>query len=100
MRGMLRILGAVSAVLLPSVYAFAEAGAVAGNTGYGAAAASLGLGMAVVGGALGQGKIAASAMDGIARNPNAQSKMFVSMIIGLVLIESLVIYMFVIALIK
>lgn len=97
MRGILRALGVMSAVLLPSVYAFAEGTAAAGGSGYGALAAGLGLGLAVVGGAMAQGKICAAAMEGIARNPNAQEKMFVSMIIGLVLIESLVIYMLVIA---
>jgi F-type H+-transporting ATPase subunit c len=47
---------------------------------------------------LGQGKTAAAALEGIARNPNASGKIFVPMIIGLALIESLVIYAFVIAL--
>jgi F-type H+-transporting ATPase subunit c len=97
MRGMLRILGMMSAVMLTSVCAFAETAASTGGAGYTALAAGLGLGLAVVGGALSQGKICAAAMEGIARNPNAQEKMFVSMIIGLVLIESLVIYMLVVS---
>ncbi len=67
------------------------------NTGWYALGASLAIGLAAFGGAFAQGKIGASAMDGIARNPQAQSNMFVSMIIGLVLIESLVIYSLVIA---
>lgn len=96
MRGMLKVLGVVAAVLLPTVSAFAETAAVAGG-GYGSMAGALGLALAVIGGAMAQGKICAAAMEGIARNPNAQEKMFVSMIIGLVLIESLVIYMLVIA---
>lgn len=53
--------------------------------------------IAAFGGALGQGKAAQAALDGIARNPAAQGKLFVPMIIGLALIESLVIYAFVIA---
>lgn len=103
MRGILRAVGVLAAITLPAFYAFAEgateaATAVAGSgTGLQALAAGLGLSLAVIGGALSQGKIGAAAMEGIARNPNAQSKMFVSMIIGLVLIESLVIYMLVIA---
>jgi F-type H+-transporting ATPase subunit c len=36
-------------------------------------------------------------MEGIARNPGASGKMFVPMILGLALIESLVIYCLVIA---
>ena len=42
--------------------------------------------------ALGQGKAASSALEGIARNPGASDKLFTPMIIGLALIESLVIY--------
>lgn len=62
-----------------------------------ALAAGLGIGIAAFGGALGQGKAASSALEGIARNPGASDKIFVPMIIGLALIESLVIYALVIA---
>jgi F-type H+-transporting ATPase subunit c len=62
--------------------------------------AGLGLGLAAFGGALGQGKTAASALEGIARNPAASDKVFTPMIIGLALIESLVLYAFVIAFLK
>jgi F-type H+-transporting ATPase subunit c len=62
-----------------------------------AIAAGLGLGIAAFGGALGQGKGVAAALDGIARNPGASGKIFAPMIIGLALIESLVIYVFVVA---
>lgn len=64
------------------------------------ACAAIGLGIAAFGGALGQGKTAAAALEGIARNPGAQNKIFTPMILGLALIESLVIYAFVIALIS
>ena len=60
-------------------------------------AAALAIGLAAFGGALGQGKAAATALDGIARNPSASGKIFVPMIIGLALIESLVIYALLIA---
>lgn len=65
--------------------------------GYIAMAAGITIGVAALGGALGQGKVGSSAMEGIARNPQAQKEMFVPMIIGLALIESLVIYALVIA---
>ncbi|HNT43319.1 MAG TPA: ATP synthase F0 subunit C [Syntrophorhabdaceae bacterium] len=55
------------------------------------------IGIAALGGALGQGKAAAAALEGIARNPGASGKIFAPMIIGLALIESLVIYALVIA---
>lgn len=86
--------------LLTSASAFAQdAAAHAGNanSGWYALAAGIAIALAALGGATGQGKIGAAAMDGIARNPQAQQNMFVSMIIGLVLIESLVIYALVIA---
>ncbi|MDZ4677284.1 MAG: ATP synthase F0 subunit C [Oligoflexia bacterium] len=83
--------------LLASVPALAEE--VAGGKGGGlyAIGAALAIGIAAFGGAIGQGKAAAAALDGIARNPAAQGKIFVPMIIGLALIESLVIYALIIA---
>lgn len=55
-------------------------------------AVGLGMGIAAFGGALGQGRAAAAALEGIARNPGASGKIFTPMILGLALIESLVIY--------
>lgn len=101
MKKSIKALSMMAAVLLTSVSAFAEEAAAmtasGSGVGYLALAAGFGLALAVLGGALSQGKICAAAMEGIARNPNAQKNMFVSMIIGLVLIESLVIYMLVIS---
>ena len=62
-----------------------------------ALSAAFGLGIAVLGGAAAQGKAAAVALEGVARNPAAADKLFVPMIIALALIESLVIYALVIA---
>lgn len=83
-------------VLLVAVPAFAD-GQDAGTLNLGAVAAAIGIAIAAAGGALGQGKAAAAALEGIARNPSAQDKLFVPMIIALVFIESLVIYALVIA---
>lgn len=88
------------ATLLTTGVALAEEAAAAsagGDSGLIALAAGLAIGIAAFGGALGQGKAAGAALDGIARNPAAQGKIFVPMIIGLALIESLVIYALVIA---
>jgi F-type H+-transporting ATPase subunit c len=57
----------------------------------------LAIAIAAFGGALGQGRAAAAALEGIARNPNASDKLFTPMILGLALIESLVIYALVVA---
>jgi F-type H+-transporting ATPase subunit c len=67
------------------------------DKGYLALATALAIGIAVLGGTLSQGKIGSAAMDGLARNPQASNNMFVPMILGLVFIESLVIFSFVIS---
>jgi F-type H+-transporting ATPase subunit c len=59
--------------------------------------AGLGLGIAAMGCGLGQGRIGASAMESIGRNPNSTNQLFVPMIIGLAFIESLTLYALVIA---
>jgi F-type H+-transporting ATPase subunit c len=73
------------------------AAAEMGAKGWLALAAGLGIGIAAFGGALGQGRAAAAALDGIARNPTAADKLFTPMILGLALIESLVIYALIIS---
>ena len=84
------------AVFAVSAVAFAQDGDVAAikasQGGWIAIAAGIGLGLAAFGGALGQGRTASTALDGIARNPGAADKLFTPMILGLALIESLVIY--------
>jgi len=64
---------------------------------YAALACGLGIAIAAFGGALGQGRAAAAALEGIARNPGAYQKLFTPLILGLALIESLVIYALVIS---
>jgi F-type H+-transporting ATPase subunit c len=91
------ILGLIT--IMATVPAFAqEASSMAYGDGMKYLAAALAIGIAAFGGAIAQGKIGASAVEGISRNPQSQKSMFVSMILGLVLIESLVIYALVIAL--
>jgi F-type H+-transporting ATPase subunit c len=68
-----------------------------GSRGMIALSAGLAIGLAAFGGALGQSKAASAALDGIARNPAAQGKIFTPMIIALALIESLVIYALIVA---
>ena len=57
------------------------------------------LAIAALGGALGQARAVASATEAIARNPGASGEIRGALILGLVLIESLVIYVLLIALI-
>ena len=63
-----------------------------GGTDWKGAAMAIALGLAAIGGALGQGKAISAALEGIARNPSAQDKIFTPMILGLAFIESLVIF--------
>lgn len=82
--------------LLPGL-AFAQDGSANDYKGWVAIAAGLAIGLSSLGGGFGQGRAAAAALEGIARNPSASDKIFTPMIVGLALIESLVIYGLVIA---
>ena len=79
-----------------SLYAAETAEVLSSVTAYKSLAAALGAAFAIAiaafGGALGQGKAVQAALEGIGRNPGAADKLFVPMIVGLALIESLVIY--------
>ena len=59
--------------------------------------AGLAIGLGVLGGAIGQGRAAGAALEGISRNPGAAARIQTPMILGLALIESLVLLAFVIA---
>ena len=56
---------------------------------------AIGLPIAVLGGALAQGKLAAAAFEGMARQPEAIGRLQTAMILGLAFVESLVIFTFV-----
>lgn len=61
------------------------------------ATAGIGLAISTLGAALGQGKMAGQAMDAIARQPEAASRIQTAMLLGLAFIESLAIYVLLIA---
>lgn len=84
--------------LTPALEKSVRVQGLADDYGLVALAAGLGIGIAAFGGGLGQGRAAAAALDGIARNPSAAGQIRGPMILGLALIESLVIYAFVITL--
>lgn len=81
---------AVVAVVLGVDPAFAAEGAGIAKMG-----SIIGFGVAVFGGALGQGKVVSSAVEAIGRNPGAAGQMFLAWLLGVVFIESLVILVFV-----
>ena len=89
-------------ILISSCLAYAEEATQmeeSGSSGLYALAAGLAIAIAAFGGALGQGRVGAAAMEGIARNPQSQKTMFIPMIIVLALIESFVIFSFAVAMI-
>ncbi|MGD0340572.1 MAG: ATP synthase F0 subunit C [Bacteroidales bacterium] len=61
--------------------------------------AAIGAGLAVIGAGLGIGRIGGSAMDAIARQPEAYSKIQMAMIIAAALVEGAALFAIVVALI-
>lgn len=61
--------------------------------------AVLGVGIVVVGAAYGIGKIAAAAMEGIARQPEASNKIQTAMLIAAALIEGIALFAIVVCII-
>lgn len=87
------------AALLLATPAFAQA---AGSTANPYIPLAAGIGMGIASGlcGIGQGRATASATEAVARNPGARPAIFLFLILGLALIESLALYTFVIILIK
>jgi F-type H+-transporting ATPase subunit c len=88
---------AVLGLLMTAIPALAQATpaateAAASAAGYRYIAAGIGFAIAVLGGALGQSRVAAAACEGTARNPGASARIQTMMILGLALIESLVLF--------
>lgn len=91
---------AVVTVLMSAATTLAQtaesAGAGADNINtvnkYRAIAAGFGFALAAALGAIGQSRIAAAAAEGVARNPGAGARIQTMMILGLVFIETLVLF--------
>ena len=64
-----------------------------------ALAAGISMGFGAIGPAIGEGFVAAKAMEAIGRNPEASGKIFLPMLIVAAFAEAVAIYAFVIALI-
>lgn len=72
--------------------------AVGSTLGWIALGVGIMMGVAVLGGTLGQARAASTALDGIARNPAASGKFTLPLVLALALMESLVLFAFLIAL--
>jgi F-type H+-transporting ATPase subunit c len=88
---------AVVGVLMSAAPALAQAGAVAADNQqsvdkFAKIAAGFGFAIAAALAAIGQSRVAAAAAEGVARNPGAGARIQTMMILGLVFIETLVLF--------
>lgn len=103
MKKFLKLIPGASVLLLPTL---AMAQTAAGTTVVDAGASTgtglavLGAGLAVVGAGLGIGRIGGSAMDGIARQPEAGARIAANMIIAAALVEGAALFAIVVAILK
>ncbi len=96
---------AVLGVLMSAAPAFAQAASVAADNEssvnkYKAIAAGLGFALAAALAAIGQSRVAGAAAEGVARNPGAGARIQTMMILGLVFIETLVLFTLVVVFAK
>ena len=94
------ILSLATALVLVPAMAFAQQDAKAtvfDSNKWVAASAGFAIGLAALGGTLGQSRAASAALEGISRNPGAAARIQTPMILGLAFIESLVLFAFLIA---
>jgi len=102
MRQFMFLLITAAVLVIFSEVAMAAEAEATGQTGsmdkaFIALGSGLAIAIAAFGAALGQGRMAAAAMESIGRNPNAADKIQLPMILGLAFIEALAIYALIIA---
>lgn len=98
------VAGAVSVALSPEPVAYAaeengsdESAPADDATGDKALAAAIAIGLAAAGGAIGMGLSIAKASESIARQPEAKNDIRTTMMLGLVFIETAIIYALIVA---
>lgn len=96
-RKLYKVLPVALALLAFSAPAFAQDGGAGSWKGYVGLGAGLAMGLGVLGSGMGQGRIAGSAMEGMARNPQAGGDIRTAMLLGLAFPESLVLFALAIA---
>lgn len=101
MKKLVAIPSAVITLLLLAPAAFAQGGEATGSEkSHLYIAAAFGMALAAFGGSLGQGKVASSACEGMARNPGAAGSIQTAMILGLVFIETMALYTLAVVFVK
>ncbi len=101
-RNLIRLSIGVMTVLGSALTALAQTpgGGADNNKGLGYIGAVVGFGIAAGLCGLGQGRVAAAACEGLARNPGAYKGVPLPLILGLVFIETLVIFTLVVVLLR
>jgi F-type H+-transporting ATPase subunit c len=94
------ILVAVSVFAVPAFAQGGEAPAAAHGTNWVAITSGFAMAFAVALAALGQGRVASAACEGMARNPAARAGIQLALILGLAFIESLVLFTLLIIFVK
>ncbi|MCI0387509.1 MAG: ATP synthase F0 subunit C [Acidobacteria bacterium] len=103
-RNLIRLGLSLMAVVFTAVPAFAQAPAASegGNLGKGLGLLGAIIGMGIAAGlcGIGQGRVAAAACEGMARNPSAYNRVQIALILGLAFIETLVLLTFLVVVIN
>lgn len=97
MRNITKIATFLFTFLVPAIVLAAPAETSGSERSIYGFAMALAIGLAALGGGMGQGRAVAAALEGICRNPNSAGKVLVPMLLGLAFIESLVIFALIIA---
>lgn len=91
------LIGVIFAMAVPAFAAGEAAEAATSAIGAKAIAAAIAVGLAAAGGAIGMGWAIAKSADGISRQPEAENKIRTTLMLGLVFVETAIIYALVIA---
>lgn len=99
-RNLIRLSMILMTALFSTMPAFAQAGGETRtvNVGLGVLGAVIGFGICAGLCGLGQGRVAAAACEGMARNPTAYNRVQTALILGLAFIETMMIFTFVVVL--
>src|SRR5437879_8404330 len=101
MKKVLYTVVALTGAMLVAPAAFAQTTAApVGGTNWVAISAAFDKALAAFGGALAQSRVASSACEGMARNPGASGAIRAAMILGLVFIETLLLFTLLIVFVK
>lgn len=97
MKRMFAVVMLVALVFALTVPVFADEGAVDSALGDKAMAAAIAVGLAAAAGAIGMGLAIAKSAEAISRQPEAENKIRTTLMLGLVFVETAIIYALVIA---